>query len=950
MDILRSPPETREEPGLAANDSTMMFPIIGGILASAYYANQQNNLLDGYLANSEEALDPEAVVNIPLRYRDPVDGLYNYRATTVKEKQAREQAIVRLVRTISEEGTGFLGNFREINPANPAEKQEVMEKRKKGLLMPKNVWQWVKQYQITSLFLSEVPQARYLPIACLLSVIDGEGESKLFHGGLTSLIVEADKDIIRTAQPENMAIRIYGTLRDTNWRNMGTGTPKYVYFMYTQDTALTADFALLDKPIAEGGKKIPGSVVSSLALELSKQPVKFSTNVYRSIREKGLSYAVNAAYPDSVRLAYDKGSQLVYTVRALERLFPSTVDYNPDACKSVECLQVYGDLPMAVRFNDTMLKVKRVILTTDEGKYPNPDLDQNSVVTKGVMFETNLGVVYQDTPGGVWKLRDAPTLELQESTKLDLVVFSENRKLDLSKVPDNLQQSAYFFEDFDSRRYFFKSTLDERRYNSLHAEDAIMRVDSPEVKRPEGEFKVEINEYSGIALAFCILFALYTWMKPNALLAYRLGQLTALVGIVFAVLSVISFLSIRLNLIPWVQKNHDEVLYYFTLVLILLSALTVIASLRFNRAVPAGVYVMAVLLTLCIFLIRATPVESTKQLTDSMRAWRSALIIVVFKAGLLLTWESLKMGGKALATPVIPPITSGLQFTEPGTGVVLFLVLLFYPLYRMLLSADDQKCESRKVRMEWLEDQIDKGHNVQLNSEELDTLRDDEKCTGFNKSVAEFSGKAIGFVVVAVFFLYFIAVPLLSNFVKRIVPLKHVRIPMRVYESGIVTKVYHFAKLAISAGLLALTAFILVPTMRFTRSTDSTCFIADKNITSFKETYGSDVDRIFFDTDSKNSQIEDATASLGCMATESIAILGVLTFLFAIWMISLVTQPLYSLTSPVPSVVELVFFLLFCGLIAIVYVFMTERTNLRKALEIDATRVLTNITEILTPP
>ena len=720
--------------------------------------------------------------------------------------------------------------------------------------------------------------------------------------------------------------------------------------MYTQDSNLTADFALLDKPIAEGGKKIPGSVVSSLALELDKLPVRFSTNVYRSFREKGLSYGVNAAYPNSVRLAYDKGSQLVYTVRSLERLFPTTVDYKPDDCKSVECLQVYGDLPMAVRFNDLMLRVKRVILTTAAGEYPSADLDQNSVVTKGVMFETNLGVLYQDTSGAVWKLRDAPTLDLEESTNLDLVVFSENQKLDISQVPENLQQSAYLFEDFDSRRYFFKSTLDQRRYNSLHAEDALMRVDSPEVTRPENTFKIEVNEYSGIALAFCILFALYTWLKPNALLAYRLAQMTAYVGLMFAFLSIISFISIRIDVITYIQKNHDEVLYYFTMVLILASALTVIASLRFNRSVPAGVYVMTILLTLCILLIRATPVESTAQLTDNMRAWRSALIIVVFKAGLLLTWEALKMAGKAVATPMVPPITSGLQFTEPGTGVVLFLVLLFYPLYRMLLSADDQKCETKRVRQEWLEDQIDQGNNVQINSEELDALRDDQKCTGFKKGVAEFSGKAIGFVVVGLFFLYFITVPLLSNFVKRIAPLKHFRIPQRVYESGIVSKVYHLAKLVISAGLFALTAFILVPTMKFTRATDSTCFIVDKNITTFKNTYGSDVDRLFFDTDSKNTQIEDATGSLGCMETESIAILGVSIFLFAIWMVSLVTQPLYSLTSPVPSILELLFFLVFCGVVAVMYVFMTERDNLRKALEVDATRMITNVTDILTPP
>lgn len=933
MEILRKPPRARESAGLAANDASMIFPILGGALSLLFYVNQQKSLLDGYLANSEQAVLPEVVANIPLRFPDPDEGLYNFRMTMRKEKEAREQALVRLVRAIFEQGKGFAGSLQEVSaPAASA----------------KSTWEWVKQYKIKSIFQDEVPAARYLPVACMLSVTDASGATKVFHGGLTSLVVEADKDLLRVAQAEDMAVRVYGTLRDTNWRNMGTGTPKYVYFMYTQDKNLLADVALLDKPIAEGGKKVAGTRVSSLALDLYKTPVGFSTNVYRRFRERGLSLGVNAAYPDSVRLVYDKGGQLVFLLRALKRVFPETIGYTPADCSGTRCLQVHGALPMALRFNDTMLKVRRVILTTDAGEFPSEDLDETAVVAKGVMLETNLGVIYQDTTGSEWKLRDAPTLQLQQTTRLDLVVFSENA--DISAVPENLQQGSYKFEDFDSRRYFYKSTLDQRRYNMLHADDPVMRVDSPETRRPEAGLRFEVNAYSGGSLAVLALFALFAWMKPSGMRAYRLGQLAALAGIAFALLSVFSFLSIRFGLFPWMQKNHDDVLFYASVALLAVSGLAVIASLRFNRTVPSGVYVMSLLLLMCIFLIRATPVEDSRQLTTHMRAWRSALIVVIFKSGLALALEALKMGGKAAATPIAPQVTSGLQFAEAGTGLVLFMVVVFYPFYRMLLSSDNVKCESRKVRLEWLQREIDAGRNVAMNREELGTLTDEGGCSGLSAGVAVVSGKLIGFAVVLGFFLYYISAPFLWTFARKVVPSRHPKVPMKVYENAPVYRLYHFANLAVSVGLLVLTASILLPLMQFVRTEGSTCDVVERNVTSFSETYGGDVDRIFYDTENKKQQIKGAVDSLGCISAEISAVLGVSAFLFILWMLSIVTPPLYSLTSPVPSVLELVFFLVFTGFVASVFFFMTEKENLRKSLEIDAARIVTQIVEVLVPP
>jgi len=58
MEILRRPPRSREVAGLAANDGSMIFPILGGALTLLYYANQQRSLLDGYLANSKQAVFP----------------------------------------------------------------------------------------------------------------------------------------------------------------------------------------------------------------------------------------------------------------------------------------------------------------------------------------------------------------------------------------------------------------------------------------------------------------------------------------------------------------------------------------------------------------------------------------------------------------------------------------------------------------------------------------------------------------------------------------------------------------------------------------------------------------------------------------------------------------------------------------------------------------------------
>lgn len=945
MDLFRNPPDNRDSPGLAANDSAMLFPIAGAALTAFFYVNQQDTLLDEYLGENRKKIDNRPVAQIPLRYPGPGGEPTKFRSVPEEEKVARENAIVEMIRKIHENQATFQGTFTEITSGNAEAAAKARQARLDGKPVPRNNDQfWVKKYEIRNLFAQEKPSTRYLPISFLANTVKSDGTTELFHGAVESLTVEVNKDILRVANTENIAIRIYGTGVDTNWRNLGKDKiRKKLHFIYTQDENRVADMRVLTKAYQSGGTNDTSLLLTSFGLNRYPDPVSFETDVFKRFRKEGLHLAVNGLFPNSVRLINDKGAILLHMARALHRIFQS----NYQRCDN--WVEVDDKAPLVLRFNNQLLRINRLLLSSDQKRFPDPDLDWTSVKVKGICFETDKGIVYQNTSGDEWLVKESTDLVVDQGTRIDLIAYSS--QADIENLPQDLDQSKYDFKDFDSVRYVVKSSLDLNRYNFIRSELPSLRYDTPEISQQDIKFDRNTSGFGYAILASSLLavFTFFSWISARQSIPFRLGQMTALFGGAFFLLSVLSFVSVRFKVIDWLQVNHDEVLFYSTIVLLVLSSLTIMASLRFNHSVPAGVYVMSILLLVCIGFLRATPITNKDQLTESMTAWRSAIIIVIFKAGLLLTWESFKLGLKSRVTPV-SEISSGFQFTEPATGALLVGIVLLYPLFKMLLSVERPGCEAKKQKKLWLEEQI-KNSQGKLREVYQQELQDLKLCdSSFKSTFDEVSGKVIGGILVFLVALSYIGAPIIAMVTRKLVPEKNVLYKATYKENSNIKLVYSVGKTLVSLVLLFISISILVPLMDFFPGEDSICSVANDNLNSFNETFDTDIDRQFFGYEEKKQQITKEFNSLRCTGTRANAIVSVIAFLVGIWMISIITPPRFSNTPAQSSAVEGFFFLAFVVFATFAVVFINDKDALRKSLEVDASRVINEVIQVFIPP
>lgn len=933
MEFLSKPPTNRSSALLSGNDNSMIFPILSGVLAVYYYCNRQDSLVQAYREHqSSSSYRAKVVASIPLRYPDSHDGLFNYRAVTHSRRDERSQAIKRMVEVMSQ--AKFQGRFEESTAVDKEAAGTARANRLKGKDSGER-WLWAKRYAATSAFADEKPEARYLPIACLLTVHGG----KIFHGGLVKLVVESDTDLLLTP-PEDTAMKVYGTLRDTNWRNLGSGQPQDVHFVYTQDNQQIADLAWLDKPLDQGGVKI--GRVASLALHLTDEPVAFATDALGLIQAKGLSLEANSD-SRSLRLVSQEAG-LLFALRSLSSIMP--LGYKPEKCGDAYCLTVEprkgGVLPLRLRIDKEgdLVEVDRVVLTGTEAFPGAPreggGLEMSTVGLKGVMLFTKKGVLYQDTAGADWKVKEGE-IALGPSTRLDLLVFDS--AVDIGETSGAVRQSEPFATDFKTSRYRMDVTVDEERYNKTRRQG--MRGNSPETERSRVPEQGRGSWVSTVAVASIFAaVALFSWLRPNKTLAYNLGRLAVLCGFVLSVLSLVSFLALKTDWFPWWHKNQDDTLFYASIVVAGVSALAVTVSLRFTRSVPAGVYVMGSLLMLSVTMIRSMPLENASELTEEVRSWRSSLLLLAYNAGTLLAWEAFKMGGKAIATHETPPVTTGLRRPQGG---LLFFVLLFYPLYKMLLNADDTECEAGDMRLEWLRQEVEAGSNVDANLREIAAL-ENRLCLSVPSKVSEASGKALGVVVTAAILLYFIGAPVLQR--KLMPSAGFVSVEAKTYESA---RALRYALVALDLFPLLAMAYILLP--RLSLEPSPVCAAMQKSNDEFTRQYGNDEGYVFFDTPQKATTVQSGLISEGCVSAETRAMIGVACALAVLWLVSLVKPPRYSISSRQASGLELSLFVVFVTGQAALFSYLKERgQELHALLETDATAVLATITDILRPP
>ena len=715
MDSLVRSELTEKNTGLAPNDTTMLFPVASAFLALSFYLNQQDRLLGPYLENSNVSKDKisRLIGSIPLRYSDPDNGIVLFRSVTETNKEWREKAIIKFIRDIHERANLFQGEVKIISsetvPDATLAREERLQKlgilkasKKPKSIKPKETSVWVKKYIYESLFIKEIPNTRYLPISFLINTINDDGNTFLYSGGIERLTIESDVDILKIEQAENIAFRMYGTCIDSNWRNLGTRSPKRIHFIYTQDNLRKADIALLDKPKESNGKKLDNVTITSLAINLENSPITYSTE-NTSFLEQGLSLEVNQKYPNSIRLIHDQGSELIYIAQALKRIYPSNISYN----LGNKQVKITGKIPLQINIDNNSSQVTELTLTSDN-QFPEPNLDWTSVKLKGVMFNTkDLGTIYQDTSSAEWKIRlnnsgKKEPKDITPSTKINLLIFSKYSEKNTIEIPEKLPTK---FSNFHTARYFQDVTFSLHEYNKYHAKNPKLETKSPEIKMSYP--KLTTNK-TNIAYTFAViffLFFLFVWFRPNKNLVLFLGRLTVFFGFIFAALCALSFFAMRLNIFEFLQLNQ-EILFYSLVALLFIGPFSIISSLRFQRNVPSGIYLMTFLLLLGIFFLKATPISCKEELTQDMLAFRAVLIIMLLKAGLLFTNECFKFSKRSNNVVSPKPLRSGIEYKNPNSLGTFILILLIYPVYNILLDADQPQCDAYDIKKRWLEKRI----------------------------------------------------------------------------------------------------------------------------------------------------------------------------------------------------------------------------------------------------
>ena len=963
MDSLVRSELTEKNTGLAPNDTTMLFPVAGAFLALSFYLNQQDRLIGPYLENCNICKDkiPRLIGSIPLRYSDPDNGIVLFRSVTETNKEWREKAIIKLIRDIHERGNLFQGEVKIISseavPDAMLAREERLQKlgilkasKKPKSIKPKETSVWVKKYIYESLFIKEIPNTRYLPISFLINTINDDGNTFLYTGGMERLTIESDVDILKIEQAENIAFRIYGTCIDTNWRNLGTKSPKRIHFIYTQDNLRKADIALLDKSKESNGKKLDNVTITSLAINLENSPITYSTE-NTSFLEQGLSLEVNQKYPNSVRLIHDQGSELIYIAQALKRIYPSNISYN----LGNKQVKITGKIPLEINIDNTSSKVTELTLTSDN-QFPEPNLDWTSVKLKGVMFNTkDLGTIYQDTSSAEWKIRlnnsgKKEPKDISPSTKINLLIFSKYSEKNTIEIPEKLPTK---FSNFHTARYFQDVTFSLHEYNKYHAENPKLETKSPEIKM---SYPKLTKNKTNIAYTFAVIFFLFfllVWFRPNKNLVLFLGRLTVFFGFIFAAVCALSFFALRLNIFEFLQLNQ-EILFYFLVALLFIGSFSIISSLRFQRNVPSGIYLMTLLLLLGIFFLKATPISSKEELTQDMLAFKSVLIIMLLKSGLLFTNECFKFSKRS--NNVVSPkyLSIGMEYKNPNSLGTFILILLIYPVYNILLDADQPQCDAYDIKKRWLENELINVKNDKLKQEyenELINLNNQFfNCDELKTKVDTFSGKTVVLIAIGCLFLYFIGFPLFIGTVKKIIPSKPIDYLNSETEDSRSLLIFTVIKTVVSSALLLFSAILILPEFNFNSTSDSVCNVVKENLEEFKEMYGTDLDKIFYNTPYKLSLIRDKFDALGCISEQNQTILGIVIFLVGIWIVSIITPPRFCSTFQVPSILQAIFFTLFVSIVGLFLSWIQEKDNLRKTLDINSIKVLNDFISILKPP
>lgn len=904
MNFLLSPPKELHAPGLAPNDATMVFPIAGVFLALAYFVNQQRALVGNYLANSDRAVEPVLAASVPLRYVDVNDGLVLYRGVTDALARRRELAVMDLFRLVARQGDRFAGAFTEATggPDDP----------------------WLKKYVIESIFDRECPETRWLPLGFLL--VDGAGARS--DGAVARLTLEINADILKVAEVEKPTFRLYGSLVDTDWQNVGQGLPPRRFFMFSQAGSTEGrrvDAAVLDAAYEQGGRAVSG--VGSLALELFDAPVDLSTDVRRQVLTRGLALDHNSA--DSPRLVYDAGMDTFYLARAFSYAFPVTSRFSLGRMSAqLELAGGEGELLLVVDGSATK-RVSMLSFTSAAGDFP-ADALTSTVGLKGLIIDTQDGLsYYQNTPGGEWSVRGGA---LAPGTRLDLLAVS-------APMQQAAPAARAQFDDFLPRRYRDPVTLSLETYERAHADQPRLSVDTPEVRESAAALNTSLKKLATYAVAGALgLVGLAAWVFPAPQLAYRVGQITAIAATAYALFLVLAFVSVRFEVLPELLVLHDDIVYYFTLLIVVLGAVSVALALRFNERVPSGLYIMLAIMVITMFLMRSTTIENTRQLTVEMKNWRSALITVSFKSATLFAFEAFKMCVRARNTQTLP--AASVAPTDPSFALLVLLLVSVPPLYRMLLSLDSQECELGQLKAAWMARQPATERVRRYYEAEAARL---PECPD---GLVDVSNRWIGVAATALVFGSYISAPLFSLAGARLFPAR-VREFTGVLEDSRVRFWWGAVKVLVSFALLSLNVQFLLPAMNFNES--PVCLRARASVAAFKAERGTDLDRALVDLPSKFRQIDNRMDALGCSSEQLSSVVVVGALLLFVWLASVVTPARFATAHARASMLDALAFFFVVFVCTVVVIWTLDEQNMQAVIDGNAKAFANRVATLFVP-
>lgn len=707
MKLLKNPPNDFHDHQLGANELTMLFPFLVCCFLITY-ANQKHISV----FPNRSKIDPRPCKTLSWPLRDNATNLF-------MQKQSSEASLMNLISELKKKER--LLNFAERSGAAPLF--------------------WKKQIVFTSLFKDDALSRRFLPLGIRLFFEYDSFPYEVF-GPVEQLTIETDGDDFVATTEGTLALRVYGTLYDSNWINRAT-LPQKIHFLFTQEKNRNKTSVIILSGAKElGGVRDNAYRVSEMTLHPSSTSLMFST---------GRAFYSERA---PVILLKNETLRFLYAIRAFAKVFP--LQTKARASSNVFDFKNKG-APLYLEVAGKRERVMRIVATGVF--YSGATLASTSETIKDIAIKLENGVVIHKVCDETNKDWDP----VKPGDRINLVAYNTLPSAGKASVVED------FVEDFESERFLSPSTLVWEKYRKFHDSQQNVYFDTPSSAVAQQETKNEtVSPTQVVLVAIVLIAAAVFWIKPNRLLAWNVARVSVLFGILLAVLGIIYVFSRYWTIQIDTEQLGDLILYTCT-ALLHVSLLSVLLSSRLTFSVPTGILMMfAFCITICTYGLPEEPV--LKDMT----------VIIMLQASMSLTYEVLKMGAKAR----ISTMSTTMHVTHPFFVPELIGILTLLYFASAFFNNHDCPYLNEEIKiLEWSISQSADQRQVDILKADLAQLKTKlaERCKK-NSEKKYWAGLAI----LAFLLLQFFAYPFLSG-VTRSAPHAHPHFinGLRVYENRV---------------------------------------------------------------------------------------------------------------------------------------------------------------------